>query len=110
MHFFFCRGDRIRTCDPLVPNQVRYQLRHAPNNGFFTNLKPFELHRQNKATRQWLYFLNCCRGDRIRTCDPLVPNQVRYQLRHAPKTGIFKRLNTRICFPKKLSRSKAVQI
>jgi hypothetical protein len=25
------RGDRIRTCDPLVPNQVRYQLRYAPN-------------------------------------------------------------------------------
>jgi hypothetical protein len=24
------RGDRIRTCDPLVPNQVRYQLRYAP--------------------------------------------------------------------------------
>ena len=30
LHFLFCRGDRIRTCDPLVPNQVRYQLRHAP--------------------------------------------------------------------------------
>jgi hypothetical protein len=23
MAFFFCRGSRIRTCDPLVPNQVR---------------------------------------------------------------------------------------
>jgi hypothetical protein len=22
---FFCREDRIRTCDPLVPNQVRYR-------------------------------------------------------------------------------------
>ena len=21
----FCREDRIRTCDPLVPNQVRYR-------------------------------------------------------------------------------------
>ncbi len=21
--FFFCRGSRIRTCDPLVPNQMR---------------------------------------------------------------------------------------
>ena len=31
---FFCRGDRIRTCDPLVPNQVRYQLRHAPRTDF----------------------------------------------------------------------------
>ena len=30
----FCRGDRIRTCDPLVPNQMRYQLRYTPNNGF----------------------------------------------------------------------------
>ena len=26
-----CRGDRTRTCDILVPNQVRYQLRYAPN-------------------------------------------------------------------------------
>ena len=25
------RGDWIRTSDPLVPNQVRYQLRYAPN-------------------------------------------------------------------------------
>ena len=24
------RGDRIRTCDPLVPNQMRYQLRYTP--------------------------------------------------------------------------------
>ena len=23
--FLLCRGDRIRTCDPLVPNQVRYR-------------------------------------------------------------------------------------
>ena len=28
------RGDRIRTCDPLVPNQVRYQLRYAPRLSF----------------------------------------------------------------------------
>ena len=24
-----CRGDRTRTCDSLVPNQERYQLRYA---------------------------------------------------------------------------------
>ena len=24
------RGDRTRTCDPLVPNQMRYQLRYTP--------------------------------------------------------------------------------
>ena len=29
---FFRRGDMTRTCDPLVPNQMRYQLRHTPNN------------------------------------------------------------------------------
>ena len=28
--FSSCRGDRIRTCDPLVPNQMRYQLRYTP--------------------------------------------------------------------------------
>src|SRR5689334_5018917 len=25
-----CRGDRIRTCDPLVPNQVLYQAEPLP--------------------------------------------------------------------------------
>ena len=28
--FFYGRGDRIRTCDPAVPNRVRYQLRYSP--------------------------------------------------------------------------------
>ena len=27
------RGDLTRTGDPLVPNQVRYQLRYAPKAG-----------------------------------------------------------------------------
>ena len=27
----FRRGDRTRTCDSLVPNQERYQLRYTPN-------------------------------------------------------------------------------
>ena len=27
---FCCRGDRIRTCDPLVPNQMRYRAAPLP--------------------------------------------------------------------------------
>ena len=27
---FLRREDRIRTCDPLVPNQMRYHLRYFP--------------------------------------------------------------------------------
>jgi hypothetical protein len=27
------REDRIRTCDPLVPNQMRYQAAPLPDNG-----------------------------------------------------------------------------
>ncbi len=27
------RGDRIRTCDPLVPNQMRYQAAPLPESG-----------------------------------------------------------------------------
>ncbi len=27
----FCREDRIRTCDPLVPNQVRYRPALLPD-------------------------------------------------------------------------------
>ena len=34
--------------------------------------------------RQHLFYLLICRGDRTRTCDSLVPNQERYQLRYAP--------------------------
>gem|GEM_PF-2565985 len=30
------RGDRTRTCDSLVPNQERYQLRYTPVH-FFSN-------------------------------------------------------------------------
>lgn len=26
----FCRADKIRTCDPLIPNQVRYQTALQP--------------------------------------------------------------------------------
>ena len=28
--FAFCREDRIRTCDPLVPNQVFYRAELPP--------------------------------------------------------------------------------
>ena len=28
-----CRDDWIRTSDPLVPNQMRYQLRYVPLYG-----------------------------------------------------------------------------
>ena len=52
--FFFGRNDRIRTCDILVPNQARYQLRYIPN-------------------------LIVSNSVRI-----LVPNQARYGLRYIP--------------------------
>ncbi len=29
MKALLCRGDRTRTCDSLVPNQERYQLRYT---------------------------------------------------------------------------------
>ena len=40
------RGDRTRTCDSLVPNQERYQLRYAPflrvqRYAFFATLANF---------------------------------------------------------------------
>ena len=30
--FFNCRGDRIRTCDPLLPKQMRYRTALRPEN------------------------------------------------------------------------------
>gem|GEM_PF-4171906 len=34
----FRREDRIRTCDPLVPNQVRYRPALLPELRFYPNL------------------------------------------------------------------------
>ena len=39
---WFCRGDRTRTCDSLVPNQERYQLRYAPFAEFISCLLAYE--------------------------------------------------------------------
>ena len=38
-------------------------------------------------TRRKVVFLKNGRGDRIRTCDPLVPNQMRYQAALLPDMG-----------------------
>lgn len=34
-----CRDDQIRTGDPFVPNEVRYQLRYIPNSSFLATAK-----------------------------------------------------------------------
>ena len=34
------RGDRIRTCDPLVPNQVRYQTALHPESTAKVSIPP----------------------------------------------------------------------
>ena len=48
---FFRRGDTTRTCDPLVPNQMRYQLRHTPKNPSETpEWKPRSARRDRKDT------------------------------------------------------------
>ena len=66
----FSRGDRIRTCDHLVPNQARYR----------TALHPVGVvYFQVPQLRNPLLQSERSRGDRIRTCDHLVPNQARYR-------------------------------
>ena len=36
--YIVCRSDRIRTCDPLVPNQIRYRTAlHSERRGFRRN-------------------------------------------------------------------------
>ena len=37
--FLVCREDRIRTCDPLVPNQVRYRPALLPGSFVLTCVK-----------------------------------------------------------------------
>ncbi len=34
------RGDRIRTCDPLLPKQMRYQAALLPDPGFRSGAGP----------------------------------------------------------------------
>jgi hypothetical protein len=56
-------GDDARNCDP-----------------------PFVIPNKKRPIFRLIFFL--CREDRIRTCDPLVPNQVRYRAALLPETGI----------------------
>ena len=45
-----------------------------------------QLRVQKKATTEKR--LSLCRDDKIRTCDPYVPNVVRYQLRYIPIASV----------------------
>ena len=65
---------------------MRYQLRYTPNNGLLTADAAATYKCQ---ARQSMTPLKIRRGDRIRTCDPLVPNQMRYQLRYTPNNGLL---------------------
>ena len=46
--YFFGRGGKIRTCDPLVPNQMRYQtaLRPEVMQNVYKNLLFFNLFKE----------------------------------------------------------------
>jgi hypothetical protein len=39
MTYSVSREDRIRTCDPLVPNQVRYRPALLPGRRYYVNAK-----------------------------------------------------------------------
>ena len=70
-------SDRNRTCDPQLRRLLLY---------------PTELRTEMKKgleKRGLFYFYG--RGDRIRTYDPLVPNQMRYQAALRPDTAIVTR-------------------
>jgi hypothetical protein len=61
----------------------------ANETGRFTNEK-------RVSQRYRLTLMKNGRGDRIRTYDPLVPNQMRYQAALHPDKALFYRLNPRI--------------
>ena len=60
---FLCRGDRDRTCDLMVPNHARFQLRHAP---FEVERMRFELTSRDPKSRilTWLNYLSMNTLDR----------------------------------------------
>ena len=82
MHFLFLSGRQDSNLRPPGPKPGALPIAPRPENGF--HLRSTLLRNTTPTVSSIVLF--CCRGDRIRTCDPLVPNQVRYQLRHAPKT------------------------
>ena len=48
--YFFGRGGKIRTCDPLVPNQMRYQTALRPEHGIhYTSLSQFSRIKFNSS-------------------------------------------------------------
>ncbi len=55
------RGDMIRTCDPLVPNQMRYQTALRPeaqySNPNFSQQRPNLLRRTLQQTQKLLFDL-----------------------------------------------------
>jgi hypothetical protein len=71
---------RIRTCDRLLRRQMLYpaELR-VQTLPFSRNVFGCLSLTGPRRILLWL-----CREDRTRTCDPLVPNQMRYHLRHFP--------------------------
>ena len=64
-----CPDDRIRTCDPLIPNQVRYQAALHPVNASLRS------HRSPTRTRTWNLRLNRAPRCRLRhrgSCSPVL--------------------------------------
>ena len=71
--FGMCSG-----CVRVLPVGGRKQVCHSPGAETI-NLQAKKISYEQHIHRSLLMF---CRGDRTRTCDSLVPNQERYQLRY----------------------------
>ena len=64
--------EETRTLNIFITSEVRYQLRHGGRNN--------ELHPINNHNEIYNFpYIENGRRDKIRTCDPLIPNQIRYQ-------------------------------
>ena len=56
--FLISRGDRIRTYDPLVPNQVFYRTELHPETSFSSGCKGKHFICSTERNLQILYFFN----------------------------------------------------
>ena len=81
--------DRIRTCDRLLRRQMLYpaELRVLT----MTEVRSYKM-LLSPTRIPWGTLVGLSREDRTRTCDPLVPNQMRYHLRHFPINNNLKNL------------------
>ena len=92
IYLFVGRDDTTRTCDPLVPNQVYYQLYYIPFSSLFKTYLGGSFLKSDAKVRLFFYPANISRVFFAQTCIFLYPQHHSKQNRQTnpPKSTIHK--------------------